>query len=329
MPTHPAYANDMQNPVNIFWFRRDLRLYDNHGLYQALRGKNPVLALFIYDKKILSALSSTSDKRLVFIWNALLAINRELKKSGSSLKVTHDTACGAFEQLCTEYQVQAVYTNRDYEPAAEKRDQKVAQQLKSRGIAFHRYKDQVIFEGNEIMRAEGKPYTIFTPYSKKWKQCFSETHIEPYNSQSYANNFLLKKDFPFPALEDIGFKHPDFSLPAPDFSPEKLTAYEETRNIPAQDGTTHTGVHLRFGTVSIRHLVQLAVRYSETYLNELIWREFFMMILHHFPHVTNRSFKPAYDGIAWRNDPEEFERWCRGETGYPMVDAGMRQLNTT
>jgi deoxyribodipyrimidine photo-lyase len=320
----------MSRPVvSIFWFRRDLRLNDNHGLYQALTQSGSVLPIFIFDPVILNALDDKADKRVTFIHQALAAMHAQLKEAGSSLLVLHDQPLAAFEKLTKDYQITAVYTNHDYEPYAISRDTEVADLLKSKAIPFHTFKDQVIFEKDEITKSDGSPYTIFTPFSKAWKSKYNEGKKVRYPSEKNLDKLFQTKPFPFPTLSQIGFDQADIDIPS--LSPDKkiIQHYDDTRNLPYLNGTTRLSVHLRFGTVSVRELAAIATKLNDQWLNELIWREFFMMILWHFPRVVTESFKIKYDNIPCRNDPDEFERWCKGETGYPMVDAGMRELNET
>lgn len=319
----------MKKDVGICWLRRDLRLNDNAALYHALKSPNPVLVVFIFDKNILEKLSDRSDKRVAFIHQTLEKMNNELMANGSSMYVAHDTPQHAFATISEKFNVQNVYTNRDYEPYGIARDAEIEELLAQKNIGFHTYKDQVIFEKSEVMKSDGSPYTVFTPYSKIWKEKFRELNIEAYPSEVHFSNLLKTELFVFPSLSDIGFHDIVVSIQAMYIDESTIKKYNDTRNLPAVDGTSHTSIHLRFGTVSVRQLVLLAKKWNEQFLNELIWREFFMMILFHYPHVVNQSFKAKYDFIAWRNNEEEFERWCKGETGYPLVDAGMRQLNET
>ena len=318
-----------KSKISIFWFRRDLRLYDNHGLYQALTQSEEVLPIFIFDKDILEGLKDKADKRVAFIHKALSEINDTLKANGLSLYILHDTPLEAFEKLIKEFDINAVYTNHDYEPYAIKRDADVGAFLKSKNISFHTIKDQVVFEKAEVVKADGSPYTIFTPYSKIWKEKYASDKKVRYPSEKHLNNFHQTKPLPFPSLKQLGFE--SVSLDIPPITPDKniIQHYDETRNLPYVEGTSRMSVHLRFGTVSVRELAALASKWNDQWLNELIWREFFMMILWHFPNVVTESFKPKYDRIRWRNDEAEFKKWCAGETGYPMVDAGMREMNTT
>jgi len=315
--------------VSIFWFRRDLRLNDNHGLFRALNGPDPVLPIFIFDKNILESLQDTKDKRVTFIHQSLEGINRQLIKGGSCLWVLHDTPPSAFQELCSSCDIGAVFLNHDYEPYAIQRDDQIAAFLRSKNIAFHSFKDQVIFEKREIEKVDGTPYTIFTPYSKRWKERFF--HHKPifYQSEKLMNGFVKTLPRPFPSLNKIGFQSAQIDIPPPTIDAQLISKYDTTRNFPAKEGTSKLSVHLRFGTVSIRTLANAAAMLNEQWLNELIWREFFMMILFHFPFVVNENFKSQFNRIRWRNNELEFRKWCEGETGYPIVDAGMRQLNET
>ena len=316
--------------INIFWFRRDLRLNDNAALYHALKGDRPVLPVFIFDTNILEQLPSKADRRVEFIYEALTGMQQQLKELGSTLIVFHDTPLNAFKQLVKQYTIEAVYTNHDYERYAQERDDSMAKFLKEHNIAFHTWKDQVIFEKNEVTKDDGKPYTIFTPYSKKWKAKLNKFYLKSYPTKKYFNNFHQHTAKRIPSLPAIGFEKTGGEFPTDSPDNAIIKQYDKQRDIPGVNGTSHLGVHLRFGTISIRQLVQKAMKLNETFLNELIWRDFFQMILWHFPHVgKGKAFKAEYDFIKWRNNEAEFARWCEGTTGYPIVDAGMRELNTT
>ncbi len=319
----------MQTPVSIFWFRRDLRLYDNAGLYHALRSGKRVLPIFIFDTNILNDLEDKSDKRVAFIHDTLADIQEQLVRMGSSLCVLHGEPMDCFKQLAETYTIEAVYTNHDYEPYAQERDRAIAAYLKDKGIDFHTYKDQVIFEKGEVLKDNGAPYTVYTPYSRKWKEKLNEFYLKSYPTQKYYNNFLKQEPIDIPKLEVLGFKEVTYDAAAPGLDGNIAVHYDETRNFPAVRGTTRLSVHLRFGTISIRKLVAEAKELNGQLLNELVWREFYQMILWHFPYVVNGSFKKEYDNMQWRNNEAEFEKWCKGETGYPIVDAGMRELNGT
>jgi len=318
-----------KDAIAVFWFRRDLRLEDNVGLYHALRSGHPVLPVFFLDTEILDRLEEKADRRVAFILAALGEINKKLASAGSSLKVLHRTPVEAFRKILDEYDVKAVFTNRDYEPYATARDEKISLLLKNSAIPFHSFKDQVILEKKEVVKSDGTPYTVFTPYSRAWKKQLTIQDTESFFSEKHAGNFLKLPAARIPGPEEISFTNTDTVSPVPAINQEIIRNYHLTRDIPSLEGTTRLGVHLRFGTVSIRQLVRTALDLNETWLNELIWREFFMSIIWHFPHVTDSSFKARYDAIQWRNNEEEFDRWCNGMTGYPIVDAGMRELNTT
>lgn len=313
----------------VFWFRRDLRLEDNAGLFHALQSENPVLPLFIFDTNILSQLDDKYDRRVDLIHQVLCRMNQSLEQIGSQLIVTTGNPSEVFQQLSSEYEIKAVYTNRDYEPYALNRDKEIESFLRTKNIDFYTYKDQVIFESNEVLKSDGEPYTIFTPYSKVWKAKLSQANYQPFTSEKLVSNFIKTGKQIIPALADIGFRKTEYQYTPPVLNENIVQTYEDTRNLPAIDGTTGLSPHLRFGTISVRQLVSKAITLNEQWLNELIWREFFMSILVHFPHVVNGAFKKKYDQIKWRNNEDEFELWCKGKTGYPIVDAGMRQLNET
>lgn len=319
----------IKTPITIFWFRRDLRLEDNAGLYYALKEQKNVLPIFIFDTDILNRLENKDDKRVEFIYEALKKLKEELEKQKTSLLILHDTATGAFEKLIQTSNITAVYTNHDYEPAAIKRDQSVQQLLAKHNIEFKSFKDQVIFEKNEVTKDDGLPYTVFTPYMRKWKSKLSNFYVKPYPAEKYFSRFNITAPCSFPSLEEIGFQSSGLIYTPPVIDKKTISVYDKQRDYPAISGTTKLSVHLRFGTLSIRNLTNIALKLNETWLNELIWREFYMQILFHFPHVEKGSFKKQYDQIKWRNNETEFQAWCRGETGYPIVDAGMRELNTT
>jgi deoxyribodipyrimidine photo-lyase len=319
----------MKKEVSVFWFRRDLRLMDNNALFNALTGKYPVLPIFIFDPDILDKLSDKKDKRVTFIHQTLEQLNGILKSNGSSLCILHEQVDIAFDRLSEEYVVREVYVNHDYEPYAIKRDLKIKALLESKGIAFKTFKDQVIFEKSEVMKSDGTPYTIFTPYSRKWKEKFHQETLLNFPSELNYHAFHKVGELPIPSLKDIGFENTNLDFPELNLTEERIRNYQDTRNLPSVEGTSQVSIQLRFGTLSVRDLVKLALEWNETWLNELIWREFFMMILFHFPNVVSESFKKKYDKIQWRNNEREFDLWCKGETGYPIVDAGMRQLNET
>ncbi len=316
--------------LNIFWFRRDLRLHDNAGLYHALKSGVPVVPLFIFDTNILDYLENKADRRVEFIHNNLREIKNELSKRGIAFEIHHGEPGDVFTLLINKYSVTTVFTNHDYEPYARDRDEKIKDLLLKNNIPFHSFKDQVIFEKNEVLKDDGNPYSIFTPYSRKWKSLLNDFYLKPYPSESLCKNFHTQPSIYFPELKDIGFKEVDQPFPSNEIDDNLVKNYGELRNFPGIVGTSKLGVHLRFGTISIRHLALQTKELSTVYLNELIWRDFYHMILWYFPKVAKgHSFKPAYDNIEWRKDDGEFEKWCTGQTGYPIVDAGMRELNAT
>lgn len=320
----------MNKKVNIFWFRRDLRLDDNLGFYEALRDKHPVLPMFIFDTEILEQLPK-DDARVTFIHQTLQSMRQTLQDDyNSSIAIFHGKPEAIFKQLMEDYEIETVYTNHDYEPYATQRDQEIQSLLDTNAIAFHTYKDQVIFEKSEVVKKDGKPYLVYTPYMRTWKEKFQSTNLEIYYTNSYLNNVIEHSRLPNLSLSDIGFEKSKQEIKAYEVTPTLIQEYEATRNFPAKDATSHLGPHLRFGTVSIRKMVKKAIaEQNEIFWQELIWREFFMQILWHFPETTNNAFKPKYDRIEWRNNEDEFKTWCEGKTGYPLVDAGMRQLNQT
>ena len=314
--------------ISIFWFRRDLRLKDNHGLYRALESGKKVLPIFIFDEDILDLLENKSDKRVDFIVQGLQTLNSFLKSKNKGIKIFKGKPLEIYKKLTENYEIEAVYSNEDYEPYAIKRDQEIADFLASKNINFHQFKDQVIFHKDEIVKADKKPYTVYTPYSKLWLNEFQKIDLQGFPSEKKLDNLL---DIPFEELkiEDIGFQKTDLAFEVPEADLHIIKTYEETRNFPAVKGTTQLGVHLRFGTISVRKLAKIAKENNLTFLKELIWREFFMQILYHFPKVVNHSFKSKYDAIPWENNPEFLEKWKAGKTGFPIVDAGMRELNAT
>ncbi len=320
----------MQQTINIIWFRRDLRLVDNAALYHALKNGNPVIPIFIFDTNILDKLEDKTDRRVAFIHAALSEMQEELVTLGSSLGVYYSTPKQVFETLLKKYKIGSVFTNHDYEQYAIDRDQEIGDLLQINYAALHTFKDQVIFEKDEVVKDDGKPYTVFTPYSRKWKAALKPFHLKAYPTKKYFANFYQQLPQALPTLDSIGFTNSDIAFPNKKLSAELVKKYSDQRNFPAIKGTSHLGIHLRFGTISIRQLANHAKDLNETFLNELIWRDFYHMILWQFPHVrTGHSFRKEYDLIAWRNDEKEFEKWCNGQTGYPIVDAGMRELNTT
>ena len=320
----------MEQPIALFWFRRDLRLHDNAALDAALSGNARVLPVFIFDYDILGKLHSKRDARVLFIHRELSAIKQKLEEAGSSLLVFTGKPLDAFRyftEKCGE--ISTVYINRDYEPYALQRDSDVEAFLSHRGIRMVSFKDHVIFEKDEVLKADGTPYTVFTPYSRKLKERLREIKMEAYPSENKMGNLLALAPQLFPSLEDLGFEPFEQTFPAKMVDSSLLSLYDRHRDLPAVKGTSRLGVHLRFGTISIRELTRQAMEQSEVFLNELIWRNFFIQILAHFPYVTDGPFKKQYAFIPWRNNEAEFDKWCNGQTGYPLVDAGMRELNQT
>ena len=310
--------------MTIFWFRRDLRLSDNTGLNLALLESKDVQPIFIFDKEIIDELPK-DDPRVNFLYDELLKINKELNTFNSSLKIYHGNPLDIFKQLSKENPGIIVYANRDYEPYATYRDRAINNLLKENGSELISCKDQVIFERNEVVKNDGLPYTVFTPYKNKWLVKFKEEGLR-IQLKLNSKNFNISS-YTYPTLEELGFK--ESSIKVPPFTLDKVYNYEETRNFPSLDSTSKIGPHLRFGTVSIREIVSKVKDINDTYLSELVWREFFMQILWHFPKVVHQNFRSKYDGVKWRNNKDDFNKWCEGKTGYPLVDAGMRELNET
>jgi deoxyribodipyrimidine photo-lyase len=314
--------------VSIFWFRRDLRLEDNVGLFHALSGNTPVLPIFIFDPLILNKLNFKSDARVHFIHQSLLHLSQKLATKSSGIQVFYGEPLAIFKKIEEKYEIESIYSNHDYEKYAHERDSKVADWAKEKNIQFHHYKDQAVFEKDEVLTGQNTPYTVFTPYSRKWKEKLQISPIESVDSENRSNYFPIESHIP--SLKEIGFSESNISFPADSVNDELIRNYQSLRDFPAIPGTSHLSVHLRFGTISIRSLVKKALGKSDTWLNELIWRDFYFNILYHFPHISlSKSFRKEYDFIQWRNNEVEFEAWKNGLTGYPIVDAGMRELNTT
>jgi len=314
--------------MNIFWFRRDLRLEDNTGLFHALNGDSDVLPIFIFDETILSQLPK-DDARVTFIHEQLEKIQNKLQQTGKSLAIFHGEPFEVFNKILAENDIKTVYTNHDYEPYARKRDLELYHLFKEYNIEFKTSKDQVIFEKSEVVKEDGSPYVVYTPYSNKWKENFKKTQLIHYKSEELLEKITLHP-YPFLSLSDIGFQHSSIQVTPFNISTSLINNYEATRNFPAMNKTSYLGIYLRFGAVSIRQMVAKALESkNETFLKELIWREFFMQILWHFPYTVNKSFRPKYDGVHWDNNEVLFQKWCEGQTGYPFVDAGMRELNAT
>ncbi len=315
--------------VALFWFRRDLRLHDNAGFYAALKSGLAVVPLFIFDTTILDKLQDKQDARVDFIHQAIQLLRSQLQELGKDLLVMHGTPKACFQSILSKYNVEEVHTNRDYEPLAKNRDKEIEKVLSEKNIPFHTYKDQVIFEELEITKDDGTPYVVFTPYSKAWKKQLQENPIPYYASENFLDKCLDTQPLPEVSLTDIGFEKSEQSFPPKEVPKERIVNYDKVRDLPAILGTSRLGIHFRFGTISIREKAKKAAQINEKYFNELIWRDFYQMILANYPRVVNEAFKPQYDRIQWRNNEAEFEKWCAGKTGYPLVDAGMRELNET
>ena len=314
----------IKEEISVFWFRRDLRLEDNCAMFHALNSKLPVLPVFIFDEAILNELPK-DDPRVNFIYNTLKDINNELAKFNTSLYVKIGNPAEIWAAIFEEFNVKNVFFNKDYEPYAKERDEKIKQLCKQENSNCFTYKDQVIFEEAEIVKADGLPYSVYTPYKNKWLEKYNADTPVGYKSESLKDNFL-KSCLSFPSLSNIGFVESTIKvLPS---NSKCIKKYQEIRDIPSVE-TSNASVFLRFGTISVRKLVDYANKTNQIYLSELIWREFFMQILFHYPKVVNENFKSKYNFIPWRNNEAEFKLWCEGKTGYPIVDAGMRQLNKT
>ena len=341
-------------PITIFWFRRDLRLSDNAGLYQALKSGQSVLPLFIFDRNILDDLTEKKDARVQFIHQTLVELKRQLEALGSTLLVRYGKPEVVWPELLRDFSVSAVYTNRDYEPYAIAREGVVSNTLASFDIPLFTFKDHVVFEKDEVLKSDATPYTVFTPYSNKWKtKLYSRTtnlttetgieeqisyYLSPYPTEKYFHNLLLTNNLDavshgrvgaIPSLDEMGFEPSGIEFPSLIVARSVIKNYDKTRNFPGIEGTSRLGIHFRFGTISIREKARHALVLNPTFLSELIWRDFYSQILAHFPHVVTHPFRAKYEMVEWRNAPDDFARWCAGKTGYPIVDAGMRQLNAT
>ncbi|MDX1685072.1 MAG: deoxyribodipyrimidine photo-lyase [Saprospiraceae bacterium] len=321
--------------IAIHWFRRDLRVHDNTALYHAFQSGHPVLPIFIFDKNILDELEDKNDARVTFIYDEIDRLRSTFQDHGSDVKIFYDTPEGAWKKLLDEYEVAEVYVNRDYEPYALQRDKNIAQLVEEEGGSLFRFKDQVIFDHEEVMKDDGDPYVVFTPYKRTWLDRVKQEEKEGndpfhhYPSETLLQRSMKWKDEDPPSLEEMGFERSDVEIPSRQVSQKVIKVYDKKRNFPAEDGTSRLGVHFRFGTISIREKVRKSSELNRTYLNELIWREFYSNILYHFPKVVDTSFREKYDNIEWRNNEADFELWKEGKTGYPIVDAGMRQLRQT
>ncbi|MFT6338337.1 MAG: deoxyribodipyrimidine photo-lyase, partial [Halioglobus sp.] len=324
---------------NLFWFRRDLRLNDNAGLYHALKNGVEVKPIFIFDTEILDKLDNKSDARLTFIYDTISELKSELEAIGSSLDVYYGNPIEVFKKLALDEELQAVYTNKDYERYAISRDSEVESILASKDKKFYSFKDQVVFEKGEILKSDGTPYVVFTPYKRKWIERLESRktvenpelsyYFKAYPTEKYFQNLMKFEGRKLIELIDMGFERSETNIPSATVSQGVIKKYEEQRNYPAIDGTSKLGVHFRFGTISIREKARKAQSLSDVFLSELVWRDFYSMILQHFPKVEDQSFREKYEAIEWRNNEQEFDAWCNGQTGYPIVDAGMRELNNT
>lgn len=315
--------------VSIFWFRRDLRLFDNAGLSKALNSDFPVVPVFIFDAEILDKLDDKKDARVQFIHQELEKIKNDLQKLDSDLDVRYGSPEKVWKDLLTDYQVKAVFANRDYEPYARERDKKIYELLEDKNIPFRGFKDQVIFDRSEVVKDDGDPYVVYTPFSKKWTETLTDSDLESYKTEEQQKNFKKFKAKKMPGLKEMGFESFEFTYPSREVDIDTIKRYGKLRDYPAEDATSHLSLHLRFGTVSIRALSRIAQKHSKTWLNELIWRNFYQVIIWHFPDRVEKAFKEKYDHIPWRDAESDFKKWCDGMTGYPIVDAGMRQLNKT
>ena len=316
-----------KSKVTVFWFRRDFRISDNAGLFHSLKAPDPVQPIFIFDSEILDKLPR-KDARVTFIYQEVHRLKKEIEERGATLDVRIGKPLAIWNQLIEDYDISSVWANRDYEPYARNRDKEIYDFLKTHGIPFKAKKDHVIFEKDEVLKKDRKPYTVYTPYSRVWKEILNPFYLKSYPSEQ-INNWHQSSPILIPSLEDIGFESTDIDFPDRQPDVKVIGKYDQTRDIPSMRGTSRLSLHLRFGTISIRTLTRQAKDLNEKYLNELIWRDFYQAILWHFPNVVEENFSKKYDGIQWRNNEEEFEKWTKGKTGYPIVDAGMRELNKT
>lgn len=317
--------------LTLCWLRRDLRLHDHAALYHALRSGHPVLPVFIFDRDILDAIDDRRDRRVEFIHQEISRLSEQLRAMGTTLLVRYGKPLDVWRDLLDAYPIAEVHAARDYEVYAKDRDAAVEKLLAERGAPLHLHKDQVLFEGDEIRTGGGTPYTVFGPYRKKWQATLNEFFLKSYPTEPYVDQFLKTSPLPVPSLAEMNFSAVGEPFPPREIDLGLIRTYDQTRDTPALErGTSRLGIHLRFGTVSIRELARAAQAHNQTFLSELIWRDFYFQVLDHFPRVgRGRAFREAYEGIRWRNDETEFAAWCDGRTGYPLVDAGMRQLNAT
>jgi len=319
----------MKERIVVFWFRRDLRLEDNHGFYEALTSGRKVLPIFVFDRNILDDLRDQHDRRVSFIHRRIRDLRERLIELGSCFFTHYGTPEEAFRELMDVYDLEAVYTNTDYEPYAIERDRAVESLLDGANIAFHSYRDQVIFERDQVLTTTGKPYTVFTPYKRRWLSYLTEEHLLPYPAEEHLDALVRTRPMDLVDLEEMGFKDDGTRFPELEIDSDVLGKYGDQRDYPAVAGTSRLGIHLRFGTLSVRETVRRAREIDATWLSQLIWRDFYMQILYNYPHVVDGPFRKEYAHIPWRNDSDEFARWQTGRTGYPIVDAGMRELEET
>ena len=316
--------------ASIFWFRRDLRIDDNPGLYEALGNSKNVIPIFIFDTNIIDNLPS-DDNRIKFIWHSLSLLNERLKEVGSKLNVFKGNPLEVFKKIILKYRLTSVYVNRDYEKYSIKRDKEINTFLNENKIAFNLSKDHVFFEPNEILKSDGTPYTVFTPYSKKWFEKFYSEKLPQYQIKKLVDNFFKTNYKPIISLSEIGFSNDEIEFEKFNLGDELIKNYNSKRDFPYLNSTSKIGPYLRFGLISVREVGKKTIekKFDQSFLRQLIWRDFYIQIFFHFPDSENENFKPAYDKIIWLNEEEKFEKWCAGETGYPIVDAGMKELNAT
>lgn len=317
------------SPFNFFWHRRDLRIEDNHGLYLALRADEPTIPVFIFDRSILDKLEDRDDARVTFIHNEVLRVKAQYEEAGGTMLIGYGTPHEVWSKWLEEYPIKKVFTNADYEPYALERDGRIAELCSEHEVSFEAVKDHVIFEKDEVVKGDGTPYVVYSPYSRLWKKQLQDEHLNPFSSEEFLSGLLQTAPSEAVLLADMGFTPSALEIPSRRLDEDIVAQYHQTRDLPAVRGTTRMSIHLRFGTVSIRALTRSAMALNEKYLNELIWRDFYQAIIYHFPQVAGQAFRPEYDFIEWENNEEQFDRWCRGRTGYPIVDAGMRELNAT
>ena len=320
----------MSEPLSLVWLRRDLRLHDNAALYYAFKSGRPVLPVFIFDRMILDALDDRRDRRVEFLVQEINRLRDELAKMGSTIIVRYGKPVDVWNELIGQYTIGEVFANHDYEVYAKERDTAIDNLLSEHGIGFHTSKDQTIFERDEVLSGKKTPYTIFTPYSRKWHGKLNEFYLKSYPTEQYFRQFWKTTPGEILTLDEMNFQPVGEPFPNRTVPDDLLDTYDATRDFPAlPHSTSQLSMHLRFGTISVRDLARQASEAEDkTFLNELCWRDFYFQLLDHFPHVEKQSFRRQYDRIEWRNNEDEFDKWCRGETGYPIVDAGMRQLNT-